>query len=86
MKSTILLTIFLYLFRVHSILKCFSDTFSSVLQDVHQMLHADIIDKISALDIDKECAELCNTSGTISLHDDPTRIKKGWDYACHYHN
>ena len=50
---------------------------SSVLQDVHQMLHADVVDKMSALEIDTECAELLNTSGTISLHDDPTRIKKG---------
>jgi len=48
-----------------------------MLQDVDQMLHADIIDKISALEIDKECSELCNTPGTISVQDDPTRIKKG---------
>ena len=41
------------------------------------MLHADIVDKISALEIDTECNELCNTSGTISLQDDPTRIKRG---------
>ena len=41
------------------------------------MLHADIVDKISALEIDTECTELCNTSGTISLQDDPTRIKRG---------
>ena len=57
-----------------SIINMFS---SSVLQDVHQMLHADVVDKISALEIDTECGELLNTSGTISLHDDPTRIKKG---------
>ena len=41
------------------------------------MLHADVVDKISALEIDTECADLCNTSGTISLQNDPTRIKKG---------
>jgi len=41
------------------------------------MLHADITDKISALDIDKDCTDLCNTSGTISLHSNPTRIEKG---------
>ena len=50
---------------------------SSVLQDIHQMLHADIVDKISALEIDTECSDLNNTSGTISLQDDPTRIKRG---------
>ncbi|XP_065891426.1 tektin-B1-like isoform X3 [Dysidea avara] len=48
-----------------------------ILQDVHQMLHTDITDKVSALDIDKDCTDLCNTSATISLHSDPTRIKKG---------
>ena len=41
------------------------------------MLHADIVDKNSALEIDTECAELNNTSGTISLQNDPTRIKRG---------
>ena len=56
--------------------------FSSVLQDIHQMLHADIVDKISALEIDTECSDLNNTSGTISFQDDPTRIKwVGWAHA-----
>lgn len=50
----------------------------SVLQECHHQLHADLTDKHSALQIDTETAELTNTSDTITLQTDPTRIKKGY--------
>ena len=47
------------------------------LQRCHQQLHSDLKDKYSALNIDTECIQMNNLSGTVSLHPDPTRIKKG---------
>ena len=49
----------------------------SILRDVQAQLSADLSDKMMALGIDSECADLANTSTTIALHTDPTRIKKG---------
>ena len=50
---------------------------SSVLDEVHQQLSADLTDKSIALEIDSQCTDLGNTSDTIQLHTDPTRIMKG---------
>ena len=55
-----------------------------VLQDCHQALYADLTDKHSALAIDSECLDLDNQSGTISLQNDPTRIKKKYKFQCRY--
>ena len=49
----------------------------SILHEVQAQLTADLSDKVVALQIDSECADLSNTSSTIALHSDPTRIKKG---------
>ena len=49
----------------------------SILRDVQAQLSHDLSDKNEALGIDTECAELCNSSTTITFHSDPTRIKKG---------
>ena len=49
----------------------------SILHKVQTQLTADLSDKVVALQIDSECADLSNTSSTIALHSDPTRIKKG---------
>lgn len=48
-----------------------------VLQDNHKQLSADLKDKHTALEIDGICADLDNKAGTISMHEDPTRIMKG---------
>lgn len=48
-----------------------------VLQECHKQLCDDLQDKDTALDIDNTCAELHNMAGTISMQDDPTRIKRG---------
>lgn len=48
-----------------------------VLQECHQQLHSDLTDKHMALQIDTECEEMKNTSDTITMQVDPTRIKKG---------
>ncbi|CAI8024828.1 Tektin-B1, partial [Geodia barretti] len=48
-----------------------------ILRDVQAQLSHDLSDKNEALGIDTECAELCNSSTTITFHSDPTRIKKG---------
>lgn len=49
----------------------------SVLQDVCQTVVSDLTGKNSALDIDNECHQLKNTSKTLSIHKDPTRIMRG---------
>ena len=49
----------------------------SILHEVQTQLTADLSDKVVALQIDSECTDLSNTSSTIALHSDPTRIKKG---------
>ena len=49
----------------------------SVLQDVCQMVVSDLTGKNTALVIDKECHQLENTSNTISIRKDPTRIMRG---------
>jgi hypothetical protein len=49
----------------------------SILRDVQAQLSHDLSDKNEALEIDTECADLCNSSTTITFHSDPTRIKKG---------
>ena len=49
----------------------------SILREVQAQLSADLSDKVMALEIDSECADLTNTSSTIAFHSDPTRIKKG---------
>ena len=41
------------------------------------MVISDLTGKNTALDIDKECHQLENTSKTLSLHKDPTRIMRG---------
>jgi tektin-2 len=48
-----------------------------ILRDVQAQLSHDLSDKNEALEIDTECADLCNSSTTITFHSDPTRIKKG---------
>ena len=52
-------------------------TTCSILREVQSQLSADLSDKMVALEIDSECVDLNNTSTTISIHNDPTRIKKG---------
>lgn len=47
-----------------------------VLQKCHDGLCVDLTDKHKALGIDTQCFELGNNSDTISLQNDPTRIKK----------
>ena len=64
---------FMYMYNVYNVCTC---TFS-ILRDVQAQLSADLSDKMMALGIDSECADLANTSTTIALHTDPTRIKKG---------
>ena len=41
------------------------------------MVNSDVMDKDTALGIDKDCHGLENSTGTISLHKDPTRIMRG---------
>lgn len=57
--------------------RCHLVVLFSALQRCHQQLHSDLKDKYSALNIDTECIQMNNLSGTVSLHPDPTRIKKG---------
>ena len=48
------------------------------LQDNWQQLYADLDDKAMAQDIDSTCVDMKNTTATISMQRDPTRIKKGY--------
>ena len=48
-----------------------------VLQRCHEQLTADLEDKDAATSIDTFCFELSNKADTISMQNDPTRIKKG---------
>ena len=55
---------------------CSRVSLSSVLQDIHQLVTADLTDKTTALNLDTDCHELENSSGTLGLHKDPTRIMR----------
>lgn len=50
----------------------------SVLQLCHRQLSEDLTDKHHAISIDSDCARLSNKTETLSMHQDPTRIKKGY--------
>ena len=52
-----------------------------ILQDCWKQLSVDLDDKQAALSIDSTCVSLSNTTETLSMQQDPTRLKNGYDAA-----
>ena len=71
-KTTILLIIIIK--TIYTFFAC------SRLQECHEKLEFDISDKDTALTIDTDCVRLENSSSSIAIQQDPTRIKKGYAY------